>query len=144
MAAVIMKKSDLDKMGKDLIKEIYDMYHDECYLKNFDCILKNQKKFIKNLVEIKYRESKYSCVSSGSSIMCQDKNKVGFNFEEELKCCILEINSKHFMDIDIIYKILSETSLNDEMELNEDLYYKHKAFLKIYDVYHNYINEMSD
>ena len=35
MAAVIVRKKDVERLGKELLKEVYDFLHDEYMLNNF-------------------------------------------------------------------------------------------------------------
>ena len=35
MAAVKIEKKDVEKLGKDLLKEVFDFFHDEYIMKNF-------------------------------------------------------------------------------------------------------------
>ena len=44
MAAVIIRKSDVERLGKKLMKEVNDFLHDEYIISTFPEMLANQKK----------------------------------------------------------------------------------------------------
>ena len=50
MAAVIIRQKDIKRLGKELIKEIFDFLHDEYILTEFKEMKKTQEKFLENLV----------------------------------------------------------------------------------------------
>ena len=50
MSAVIIRKKDLDKFGKKLMKEVYDHIHDD-YMLTFDEVKLERDYVNKNLVE---------------------------------------------------------------------------------------------
>ena len=134
MAAVIIRKKDVERLGKELIKEVYDFLHDEYILKQFPEFLVKQKRFEKDLAYKRFRELNVTTTSSPGSIKWEYKQLEEDKFEEELKAGVEEIKNGT-LDIDVIYKILFETILDSEVD--EDLYFKNKAFLDIYRVFKN-------
>ena len=49
MAGVIIKKKDLKRLGKELLKEMNDFLHDDYILTEFEEMKKEQEKFLENL-----------------------------------------------------------------------------------------------
>ena len=45
MAAVIIRKKDVEKLGRKLIKEVYDFLHDEYILSTFEEMKEEKKNF---------------------------------------------------------------------------------------------------
>ena len=45
MAAVIIRKKDVERLGKELVKEVFEFLHDEYILSNFEEMKEEQKKF---------------------------------------------------------------------------------------------------
>ena len=109
MAAVIIRKKDILRLGHELLKEIYYFLHDENILTRFEEMKEVQKNFLKIL----------------------DSNHITiFKKEGEIKFCIMLDEGK---DIQGIYNTLR--SINFSMKIDEDLYYKKMAFLDIYRVF---------
>ena len=50
MAAVIIRQKDVDRLAKELLKEIFDFLHDEYILSNFEEMKIAQEVFLRNLV----------------------------------------------------------------------------------------------
>ena len=50
MAAVIIRKKDVEQLGKELIKKVFDFLHDEYILKNFIEMKEVKNNFLKDLV----------------------------------------------------------------------------------------------
>ena len=101
MTAVIIKQKDVERLGKEVLKEMNDFLHDEYILSEFEEMKKEQEKFLKNLAK------------EGDGI-----------------------------DTEGIFHTLNSLNLN--MELNEDLYFKTKAFLdifKVFDFAYTYLDE---
>ena len=108
MAAVIIRKKDVKRLGKELLKEMYYFLHNEYILTEFEEMKEVQKKFLENLA----------------------LNHITILNKEELKVNIMKDNGN---DIQGIYNTLK--SLNFNMKIDEDLYYKKIAFLDIFRVF---------
>ena len=124
MTAVIIRKKDLDRLAKDLLKEVYNFLHDE-YILTFPEMKIEQEKFKRNIILNYLRYLKL------------DENK----YEEELK--VLKDNiEKEAFNTEVIFYTLNDIDLNDEID--GDLYYKKDAFLNIYKVFetdYSYLEE---
>lgn len=118
MACVIVKKSSDEKLGRELIKEVYDFLHDEDNLKDFPEFLETQKKFDKDITYLRFKKLNVTTTSSRGKL---EKDK----FEEELKTSVEQIKNGT-MDFHIIFTILLETDLDSEVD--EDLYLKKNHF----------------
>ena len=84
MAAVIIRKKDLESLGKKLMKEVYKFLHEE-YILSFEEMKLEKENLEKNLVIFKFKSVNYSTVQKGNSwsITYEDFDKS--KHEEELK-----------------------------------------------------------
>ena len=141
MACVIIRKKDLDKFGKKLMKEVYHHIHDD-YMLTFDEVKSERDYVDKNLVNkflIFYRKKE-------NNLCLLDFKK---SYEELATITpeglLKEIEDKiedETLDVEIIFEVLKDLKLDSE--LNEDLYYSKKAFINIYKVYdyeHTYLED---
>ena len=120
MACVIVKKPSVEKLGRELIKEVYDFLHDEDNLKDFPEFLETQKKFDKDITYLRFKELNVTATSSRGKLKLEYKQLEKDKFEEELKTSVEQIKNGT-MDIHIIFTILLETDLDSEVD--EDLYF---------------------
>ena len=131
MAAVIIRKKDVDRLGKELLKEMFDFLHDEYILSNFEEMKEVQKKFLKNLVLNNFRYLNTTSISKKGTLKILiepfDENR----FEDEVNN-VKDAMKNGSISTYVIFKTLND--LDFYME-DEDLYYKQKAFLNIYDVF---------
>ena len=141
MAAVIIRKKDVERLGKELVKKVFDFLHDEYILSNFEEMKEVQKKFLKNLVLNYFKYFNITQIQRGNSWSIKyekfDENK----FEEELKCVKDEIKNGS-LNTFVIFKTLNDLDL--DMEINEDLYFKKEAFLNIFKVFDSDCNYLED
>ena len=61
MAAVIIRKKDLESLGKKLIKEVYKFLHDE-YILSFKEMKVEKENLEKNLVILKFESVNFTVV----------------------------------------------------------------------------------
>ena len=141
MAAVIISKKDVERLGKELVKEIYEFLHDEYILSTFEEMKEEQKKFLRGLVLNKFESLNHTVVQKENSWSIKyeefDENK----FEDELKCVKDEIKNES-LDTNLIFKTLN--SLNLDMEIDEDLYFKTHAFINIFKVFDSNYSYLED
>ena len=124
MAAVILRQKDVERLGKELLKEVYEFLHDEYILNNFSEMKLEKQKFLKDLVHFKFRRGNYT-------LKLEEKSgKV--EYEEELKSIINEIENKS-LDIQLIFTVLNSLNLNEEID--GDLFFKKDAFINIFKVF---------
>ena len=105
MAAVIIKKSSVEKLGRELIKEVYDFLHDDYIITNFEEMKVEQKRFEKDLAYKRFRELNVTTTSSPGSIKWEYKQLEEDKFEEELAISVKQIKDGT-MDFHLIFNIL--------------------------------------
>lgn len=142
MSGVIIRKKDLDKMGKKLMKEVYENFRDD-YMLKFDEVKLERDYFDKNLVTKflemnKKKEKEYEDLYFGDK---RYEEIVKMPHEDLLKKIEDEIKNET-LDVEIIYKVLDGLKLNPD--LNEDIYYFKRAFITIYNVYHYHYMYLED
>ena len=124
MAAVILRQKDVERLGKELLKEVYEFLHDEYILNNFSEMKLEKQKFLKDLVHFKFRRGNYT--------LKQEEKSGKVEYEEELKNIINEIENKS-LDIQLIFTVLNSLNLNEEID--GDLFFKKDAFINIFKVF---------
>ena len=138
MAAVKIEKKDVEKLGKDLLKEVFDFFHDEYIMKNFLEMKLQKQKFLKYLIYKEFEGYNATVVKRGKSFELE-YDEYENKFEEDLKCLTDKINNGS-IDIELIFHSLNDLDL--DMEIDEDLFFKNAAFLNLYRVIntsYNYI-----
>lgn len=134
MADVTIKKTDLEKLGRTLIKEVYDFFNNEYFITNFPEVREEQKKFEEELVKRRFYNLNMEIVQLPESVSFVCKKMEKDKYKDELNNAIEELKNET-LDIHTIYDILNNINLDSEIE--EDLYFKNKAFLDISRVYEN-------
>ena len=132
MAAVIIRKKNLEQLGKKVIKEVYKFLHDEYILNNFAEMNLEKQRLEKYLVIYNFQNYNFTIKqeSNSWSIDYGDFDKT--QHEDELKKIEDKIENES-LDITVIFKVLNKIKLCNE--INEDLYEKTKSFLNIYKVF---------
>ena len=132
MAAVIIRKKDVERLGKELLKEIFEFLHDEYILSNFEDMKLQKQNFLKSLVLIKFRRVNYTVKQKGNSWAIEYEKFDESKYEEELKLIKDEIKNECF-DISLVFDVLNRVELDGEIA--GDLFYKKEAFLNIFKVF---------
>ena len=133
MAAVIIRQKDVERLGKELVKEIFEFLHDEYILSNFEEMKEVKEKFLNNLIlNHIYTLNRRFEITDEKRQELFELIKGEKSFPEEME---LKVNSMKDDGIDTegIYQTL--ISLKLDMEIDEDLYFKTKAFLDIFRVF---------
>ena len=140
MAAVIIRKKDLESLGRKLMKEVYKFLHDE-YILSFEEMRLEKEKLEKDLVVFKFKSVNYTTVQKGNSwnITYEDFDKS--KHEEELKKIEDKIENES-LDINLIFKVLIRLEL--DMEIDEDLFFKKNAFINIFKVFDSDYSYLED
>ena len=141
MAAVIIRKRDVERLGKELVKEIYEFLHDEYILNNFIEMKLVQQKFLRNLVTNYFRTFNNTVTQKGNSWSIKYEEFDESKYEKELKCLKDEIENGSLSTF-VIFKTLNNLDL--DMEINEDLYFKKEAFLNIFKVFDGNYSYLED
>lgn len=126
MEDIIIKKKDLENLGRKLMKEIYKFLHDE-YILTFEEMKVEKDKLEKYLIEFYFK--------------IFDESKYESEYENYLKAIEGRIEDES-LDIHLIYEVLDIIKLDSE--IGEDLFCKKKAFEYIYlvfDFYHKYLKD---
>ena len=137
MAAVIIRKKNLDRLGRTLLKETFDFLHDEYILSKFEEMKLTQEIFL-NSICLEHIETLFK-----SKFITEEKRGELFKpfFYSKLE------NGKLYHDKDLVKKVMEDEKIDTEgiyktliklrldMEIDEDLYYKTKAFLDIFRVF---------
>ena len=112
---LVIKKKDIIKLGKDLIKEVYEFLNDDFFKETFpEEINKTANTFNNCLVQRVFGNR--DCTTHEKDL-------------ESLKVLIKEGK----LDIKVIFETLKNLDL--DMEIEEDLYFKNRAFLNLYSVF---------
>ena len=140
MAAVIIRKKDLESLGRKLMKEVYKFLHDE-YILSFEEMKLEKERLEKDLVVFNFKSFNYTTVQKGNSwsITYEDFDKS--KHEEELKNIEDKIENES-LDINLIFKVLNRLKL--VMEMDEDLYFKTHAFINIFKVFDSDYSYLED
>ena len=121
---LVIKEKDIIKLGKDLIKEVHEILNDDYFKKTFpEVINKTLITFNNYLVQIVFG-------NHNRDIEFEVFGKT--THKEDLENVIKMIKEER-LDNKIIYKSLKNLDL--DMEVDEDLFFKVKAFLKLYEVF---------
>ena len=141
MAAVIIRKKDVERLGKELVKEVYEFLHDEYILSTFEEMKEEKKKFLRGLVLNKFESVNYTTTQRGNTWSIKYEEFDESKFDDELKCVKDEIKNES-LDTNLIFKTLN--SLNLDMEIDEDLYFKTHAFINIFKVFDSDYSYLED
>ena len=131
MAAVIVKKKDVEQLGKNLLKEVFDFLHDDYIRKNFIEMRKVKNNFLKEVVYKEFKNYHSTLKQSGNTWRIEYEDYDESKFEDDLKSLTDKVKNGS-IDISIIFETLNNLDL--DMEIDEDLYFKTKAFLNLYHV----------
>ena len=147
MAAVIIRQQDVKRLEEELLNEMFEFLHDEYILTEFIEMKEVQKKFLENLAlnHINTLHRQYKITDEKREVLIKpfiddllkiDENssdlekKIKFEYDSKLVKSAMEDEG---IDTEGIYQTLNK--LNLDMDINEDLYFKTKAFLDIYRVF---------
>ena len=156
MAAVIIRQKDVKRLASTLLKEMFGFLHDEYILSEFKEMKEIQKEFLENLasnhIDTLHRQFKITEEKREELVkpFIVDLMKIDENSSELEKKCNFEYVSKLVenamkdggIDTEGIYQTL--INLKIDSEINEDLYYKTKAFLDIFRVFESGYTYLED
>ena len=147
MAAVIIRQKDVKRLARELLNEMFEFLHDEYILSEFKEMKEVQKEFLENLAlnHINTLHRQYKITKERREELVKpfiDKLlKIDENSSDLEKNIKVEYVSKLVksamedggIDTEGIYQSLNNLKLY--MEIDEDLYFKTKAFLDIFRVF---------
>ena len=140
MAAVIIRKKDLENLGRKLMKEVYKFLHDE-YILTFEEMKVEKDKLEKYLVICNFDNYNFTITQKETSWKIEHEKFDESKHEEELKKIEKRIEDES-LNLDVIFKVLNHLKL--EMEIDEDLYFKTKGFInlfKVFDMDYSYLED---
>ena len=138
MAAVIIRKKDVERLGRKLMKEVYEFLHDEYILNNFSEMKLEKQRLEKDLVLFKFESVNYTIVQKENSWSIKYEDFDKSKHEKELK---IEIKNES-LDIRLVFKVLNRLKLDNEID--EDLFHKTQAFLNIFEVFDSNYSYLED
>ena len=138
MAAVIIRRKDILRLGKELLEEIFDFLHNEYVLTEFKEMKKVQEKFLEKLAfnHINTLHRQYKITEEKREELAKPFLDTLFNIDKKVEYdsnLVKDAMKDNGIDTEGIYHTLLTLNLN--MEIDEDLYYKTKAFLDIFRVF---------
>ena len=156
MAAVIIKQKDVKRLGKEVLSEMFKFLHDEYILSEFKEMKEVQKEFLENLAlnHINTLHRQYKIIKEKREVLIKpfidDLLKIDENSSNLEKNIKFEYDSKlvksamedEGIDTEGIYQTLNKLKL--DMEIDEDLYFKTKAFLDIFRVFESGYTYLED
>ena len=122
------------------MKEVYKFLHDE-YILSFEEMKLEKEKLKKNLVVFNFKSFNFTTVQKGNSWSIKYEDFDKSKHEEELKKIEDKIENES-LDINLIFKVLN--SLNLDMEIDKDLYFKNNAFINIFKVFDSNYSYLED
>ena len=143
MTDLVIRKKDIENLGRKTMKEVYEFLNDDYILKTFEEMKVEQKKLKEYLVNSYLRmiykfdvnnydkELEYDNYLKELVAKIEDKSKHN-NYLKEL---VAKIEDES-LDISLIYEVLKRIKL--DFEINEDLFVKNKAFIYFYSIYYFY------
>ena len=123
MADLVIRKKDIENLGRKVMKEVYKFLHEKNILSIEEMKLQKYK-LEKYLIDFYF-----NFIDENIYENCQ-KDKI--KYQNCLKAIEKRIENEN-LDIDFIFNVLNKIKL--EMELDEDLYFEKKGFINIYSVY---------
>ena len=143
MSSCIIQKKDLERLGKNLMKEFYDHIHDDYFLTEFDEVKLKREYYDENLTEkfLSFYENKEKNIKRLYFDNKRYEDLVKMKTEDLLKKIEGKIKDET-LDYKIIYNFLDqmdrELKISKDMDhdIHEDLFYMKKAFIHIFEVFH--------
>ena len=121
---LVIKKEDIIKLGKDLIKEVYEFLNDDYFKETFPEEINKTAETFNNYLTKRVFGNRNNSIKSDIY--------GGSTYEEDLESVIKMIKDER-LDNEVIYETLKLLDL--DIEIQEDLYFKTRAFLNLYSVF---------
>ena len=151
MEEVVIKKKDVDRLAKNLLKEVFNFFQDEYITETFPKMKIEKSKFLNRLVynHILYlnKKGKENELHKQFVEYFFNKDFKGYLYKKEfehLSTLVDEAMKDDSIDTSGIYLTLNELNLDEEID--GDLMFKNEAFLDIYRVFeidHIYLKELT-
>ena len=138
MADLVIRKKDIENLGRKTMKEVYEFLNDDYFLKTFEEMKLEQKRLeiylVNSYLRMIYKVDEINCneeIIDKYTKELEDESK----YDKYLKELVAKIEDES-LDIKIIYHVLDSIKL--EFEIHEDLFVKKKAFIYFYSIYYFY------
>ena len=134
MDEVVIKKKDVDRLAKKILKNIFDFFHNEYIINNFEKMKLEKQKFLNNLAysHILYLNKKGEINELHKQFLESFFNKKEFEYTSKL---VDEAMKDDGIDTSGIYFTLNDLDL--EEEIDDDLIVNEDLFLDIFRVFEN-------
>ena len=147
MAAVIIRQKDVKRLGKEVLNKMFDFLHDEYILTNFKEMKEVQEVFLEKLAfnHINTLNRQYKITGEKREVLAKPFLDTLFNIDKKVEYdpnLVKSAMKDDGIDTEGIYHSL--ISLNLNMEIDEDLYYKTKSFLDIFRVFETAYSYLED
>ena len=123
---IIIKKSDIENLGKKLMKEVYEHLHDDftlCFKGMKEEKDKLEKYLIKFYIKKDKKKIKYFPYEIEDKIEDKNLDEIKESYQGVLKSIIED----EVIDVDVIFKVLENITLC--FEIDEDLFCKKKHLI---------------
>ena len=144
MADLVIRKKDIENLGRKTMKEVYEFLNDDYILTAFN-IMEEEKEKLNNSLFDYFLRMIYNIDSDDYTEDQYEEYTKNLNSKSNFNIIIKKMISKikdESLDIEIIYNILEEIKL--EFEIDEDLFVKKKAFIYFYTIYYLYDEYLYD
>ena len=144
MTDLVIRKKDIENLGRKTIKEVYEFLNDDYILTAFN-IMEEEKEKLNNSLFDYFLRMIYNIDSDDYTEDQYEEYTKNLNSKSNFNIIIKKMISKikdESLDIEIIYNILEEIKL--EFEIDEDLFVKTKAFKYFYTIYYLYADYLYD
>ena len=143
MSSCIIRKKDLERLGKKLMKEFYDHIHDEYFLTEYDEVKLKRKFYDEHLTKefLSFHEDEEIKIKNIYFDNKRYKDLLKMKTEDLLEKIEVQIKDET-LDYKIIFLFFSQMDINLKInkdidhEIYEDLFYMKKAFIHIFEVFH--------
>ena len=136
--SVTILKSDVERLGKELLKELYVFLNDE-YMLTYPEVKGERTNFLNNLITAEFEKFNYTLVQREHSVSIQYEKISKDDFNKKLECLKDRIENGE-ISLDVMIVAIQQLKFENGMnELDEDLHGKVGSFKNIYNVYfHDY------
>ena len=143
MSSCIIRKTDLEKLGKKLMKKFYNHVHYDYLLNEFDEVKLKRKYYDENLTKkfLLFHKNKEENIKNLYFDNKRYEDLVKMKTEDLLKKIEGKIENET-LNYEIIFNFLDQMDIklniseSIDHEIDEDLFYMKQAFINSFNVYH--------
>lgn len=141
MSSVIIYEKDVERLGKELIKEVYNYLHNERILSVYPQIKEEKERFLRKIMD-KFVFCNYYLFLKKKIKKIEYEDFDEINFEDKLNIIKQQIENGYISTM-LIFESIKKINIDEKID--EELYYRCKGFLNIYSVFNNdYIYLLKD